>query len=118
MIPEKDTNTINKYIEYYYNQFPYLWWAPIIFTSAKEDVRSKKILDMILDIEKSKQIELTDSQLSRFLKSQIKKHRGNYFTSSYLTEVNLNDKKSLYLLRNCTTTEAILRRYWKASGMI
>lgn len=75
LIPEKDTNTINKYVEYYYNQFPYLWWAPIIFTSAKEDIRSKKILDMILDIEESKQIELSSSQLDRFLKSQIKKHR-------------------------------------------
>jgi GTP-binding protein len=75
LIPDKDTNTINKYIDYYYLQFPYMWWAPIIFTSAKEDNRTKKILDMIIDIEKSKNIKLNSSQLHRFLKTQIKKHK-------------------------------------------
>lgn len=75
LIPDKDTNTINQYVEYYYNQFPYLWWAPIIFVSAKDEVRTRKILDMILDIQKSKKIEISGSQLDKFLKYQISKHR-------------------------------------------
>jgi GTP-binding protein len=62
-------------VEYYYNQFPYLWWAPIIFVSAKDEVRTRKILDMILDIQKSKKIEISGSQLDKFLKYQISKHR-------------------------------------------
>ncbi|NCN07081.1 ribosome biogenesis GTPase Der [Candidatus Falkowbacteria bacterium] len=75
LIPEKDTNTINQYVEYYYNQFPYLWWAPIIFVSAKDEVRTRKILDMIIDIQKSKQIQISNSQLDKFLKYQISRHR-------------------------------------------
>jgi len=75
LIPDKETNTINQYVDYYYNQFPYLWWAPIIFISAKDEVRTRKILDMILDIQKSKQIQISNSQLDKFLKYQISKHR-------------------------------------------
>ncbi|MDO8668911.1 MAG: ribosome biogenesis GTPase Der [Candidatus Buchananbacteria bacterium] len=75
LIPEKDTNTINQYVDYYYNQFPYLWWAPIIFVSAKDEVRTRKILDMILDIQKSKQIQISNSQLDKFLKYQVSRHR-------------------------------------------
>lgn len=75
LIPEKDTNTINQYVDYYYNQFPYLWWAPIIFVSAKDEVRTRKILDLIIDIEKSKELQLSQSQLDKFLKYQISRHR-------------------------------------------
>jgi len=52
-------------------------------------------------IKEQKQINLYENYLTideAVKKSQIAKYRGNYFTSSYLTEVNLNDKKSLYLL--------------------
>lgn len=75
LIPDKETNTINQYVDYYYNQFPYLWWAPIIFVSAKDEIRTRKILDMIIDIQKSKQIQISNSQLDKFLKYQISRHR-------------------------------------------
>jgi len=75
LIPNKDTNTINRFVKYYQGQLPYLWWAPLIFISALEDQRTKKILDLILDIEESKNIEISNSQLARFLKSKIKQHR-------------------------------------------
>jgi len=75
LIPDKDEKTINRYIDYYQANFPYLWWAPIIFVSAKENLRTKKILDLILDIQAARSIQLTDKQLERFLKSKIKQHR-------------------------------------------
>jgi len=52
-------------------------------------------------IKEQKQIDLYKNYLmlnESVKKSQIKKYRGNYFTPAYLSEVNLNDKKSLYLL--------------------
>ncbi len=75
LIPDKDTKTVNDYVKYYQGQFPYLWWAPIIFVSAKENLRTKKVLDLILEIKKAREIQLSDKQLERFLKSKIKKHR-------------------------------------------
>ncbi|HLD28182.1 MAG TPA: ribosome biogenesis GTPase Der [Patescibacteria group bacterium] len=90
LIPDKDTKTINKYIEYYQTQFPYLWWAPIIFISAKEDQRSKKILDLALEINQAKRIEISNSQLEKFLKIQIKKHvpaRGRGLKNPYIYKI-------------------------------
>ena len=75
LINSKDTNTINDYVKYYQGAFPYLWWAPLIFVSAKENLRTKKILGLILEIKKSREMEISDSQLERFLKSKIKQHR-------------------------------------------
>jgi len=75
LIPEKDTNTVNKFKKYYDLTFPYLWWAPLIFVSAKDNLRSKKILDLVLEVKKSREIRLSESQLEKFLKSKIKQHR-------------------------------------------
>lgn len=75
LISDKDTNTIDKYKKYYYSQFPYLWWAPIIFISAKEDQRTKKVLDLIMEIKTARETTISDSQLSKFLNQQVKKHR-------------------------------------------
>lgn len=90
LIPDKDTATVDKYVKYYQIHFPYLWWAPIIFISAKEDIRTKKILDLVLEVMESKKIEISDSQLDRFLKSQIKQHRpsrGKGVKNPYIYEI-------------------------------
>ncbi|MFA6422738.1 MAG: ribosome biogenesis GTPase Der [Candidatus Buchananbacteria bacterium] len=90
LIPDKDTNTINKYIEYYQTEFPYLWWAPVLFMSAKEDLRSKKILDLAIEIKNSRKTELNQSQLDRFLKSKIKQHkpsRGKGLKNPYIYKI-------------------------------
>ncbi|MEK7653278.1 MAG: ribosome biogenesis GTPase Der [Patescibacteria group bacterium] len=90
LIPEKDTNTVNKYVDYYRAIFPYLWWAPIIFISAKSGQRARKILDLVLEIKKSSEVKISDSQLQKFLKSQIKKHkpsRGKGLKNPYIYEI-------------------------------
>jgi GTPase len=74
LIPDKDTNTIAEYVKYYNKSLPYLWWAPIIFISAKTKQRSKKVLDMVLDIKKARETEITKKELERFLKNRIKTH--------------------------------------------
>ena len=90
LIPEKDTNTVNKYMDYYHGNLPYLWWAPIIFISAKDDLRTKKILDLILEIQKSRQVRISDEDLQKFLISQIKKHkpsRGQGLKNPYIFKI-------------------------------
>ncbi len=75
LVEEKDSNTIKRYENYYKSEFPYLWWAPLVFISAKEGQRAKKILDMVIDIQKSREREITDKELEHFLHAKIKKHR-------------------------------------------
>ncbi len=90
LIPAKDTATVNEYRKYYELSFPYLWWAPLIFISAKEHQRTKKILDLVREIKKSRAIRIADSQLDKFLKSKIKRHRpsrGKGLKNPYIYEI-------------------------------
>lgn len=109
LIPDKNTNTINKYKDYYTLSFPYLWWAPLIFTSAKDGLRSKKILDLIMEIIAAKKIQLTKSQLDGFLKTQIKRHRpsrGKGLKNPYiyyLEQVKTNPPRFLIWVNDPTT---------------
>jgi len=91
LVEGKDTATINKFADYYRLSFPYLWWAPLIFVSAKENLRTKKILDLINDVVAARSIVISDSQLDKFLKQKIKQHkpaRGKGLKNPYIYEIH------------------------------
>jgi len=90
LIGDKDTNTVNSFTDYYRHSFPYLWWAPLIFVSAKDNLRTKKILELISEVAASRKMKLSDSQLDKFLKQRIKQHhpsRGKGLKNPYLYEI-------------------------------
>lgn len=53
---------------------PFCTWAPIHFSSALSGKHTKKILDIILDINKERKTEISPNALHKFLKNIIKKH--------------------------------------------
>ncbi|PIZ82383.1 MAG: ribosome biogenesis GTPase Der [Parcubacteria group bacterium CG_4_10_14_0_2_um_filter_41_6] len=75
LIPEKDEATLNKYTNYINANFPNLAWAPIVFTSAKDNKRIKEILVLAKDISQNLKREITLNALDKFLKSCIKKRK-------------------------------------------
>ncbi|MBU0636799.1 MAG: ribosome biogenesis GTPase Der [Patescibacteria group bacterium] len=72
LIKERDTK---KYTEYIYTNLPFAQFVPIQFTSALTNEKVKKILDLILQISKERKLELSDSQLDKFLSRIVKIHR-------------------------------------------
>ncbi|MBT3690025.1 ribosome biogenesis GTPase Der [bacterium] len=74
LIPDKDDLTINKYVNYYYSYFPFLSFAPIIFISALEKQRVRKLLDLSLEVYQERHRQITDNALNKFLKKVVKKH--------------------------------------------
>ncbi len=90
LVENKETDTINSYVDYYRLEFPYLWWAPLIFVSAKDDVRCRKILDMAIETATSRHITIANSTLDKFLKQKIKQHRpsrGKGLKNPYIYEI-------------------------------
>lgn len=71
LISEKNTK---KYTQYIQGHFPFAVWAPILFVSALTGAKVKKIFDLILEIEKSREIKISDSRLNKFLVKIIKIH--------------------------------------------
>ena len=72
LIEERDTK---KYTQYVYAQFPFAKFAPIQFTSALTGEKTKKILDLILEIREQREKKLGDSQLNKFLVGIVKRHK-------------------------------------------
>jgi GTP-binding protein len=75
LVENKSTNTINEYTNLFYRRFPYLWWAPIIFTSALEKLRVKNILDLAVEINKEKNKTINPDELKIFTKKFIEHHK-------------------------------------------
>lgn len=71
LVKNKDDKTINFYKKYLLNQLPFLKWAPLIFVSAKEGVRVKKILEMAQKVEKDQTRIIPKTELEEFIKAAV-----------------------------------------------
>lgn len=71
LIEERDTK---KYTNEIYADLPFATWVPIIFCSAMNKTKTKKIPDLILEINKNYHTEISENALSKFLNRIVKKH--------------------------------------------
>ncbi|HZJ40727.1 MAG TPA: ribosome biogenesis GTPase Der [Candidatus Saccharimonadales bacterium] len=72
LIPERNTK---KWTEILYDKMPFATWAPVQFISAKTGEKVNKILDLIININAQRRLELSDSQTEKFLKYVVKIHK-------------------------------------------
>ena len=72
LIKEKDTKKFSQYI---YGSLPFAQFAPIQFVSASTGLKVNKILDLIIESKKNRELQLSDSQLSKFLNNIVKIHK-------------------------------------------
>lgn len=72
LIGNKDSTTINKFTKYYYRFFPFLSFAPVIFVSAMEKQRVKKVLELAKEVHQERYREISENALDKFLKKIIK----------------------------------------------
>ncbi|MBT4850007.1 ribosome biogenesis GTPase Der [Candidatus Parcubacteria bacterium] len=75
LIPDKDTATIQEYDKYYKRFFPFITWAPILYTSATKNIRIKKMLSLVLSVFEEKNRTISENALDKLLKKVIKKHK-------------------------------------------
>jgi len=88
LVEEKESNTQNEFKRYIYVNFPYLKWAPIIFTSAKTGKHVHDILDVAKQVYDGRHIKLNTNVLGKFLKQAIKKQKpsgSRLFLHPYLS---------------------------------
>ena len=73
MIPDKKTNTVKEYEASIRAELPFLAWAPIIFTSAKNNQRVYDILKTAFAIQEERHRIISDNSLDKFLKKILAK---------------------------------------------
>lgn len=73
LVPGKTTKSDKNYTDFLYSHFPFLTWAPIIFTSAKTGHKLSRLMEEILIIDKNQNIEISQKELDKLLEHIMKK---------------------------------------------
>lgn len=89
---KKDNDTMNLFIKKIRSNFNYIFWAPIVFVSAKENKRVQTIFSEMNDIQNKLKIKVSTSLLNDVIaKAQIlnppPKFKGSRISLSYATQV-------------------------------
>jgi len=93
LITNKTPETFQKFIDYYQNYFPYLWWAPIVFVSALERQRMYKILEMALAVQKERQKIVEQTELDKFISKLTRKAK---FKINQFSQIGINPPQFLF----------------------
>ena len=71
LVEEKTVKSSNAYTAYFNKFFAFINWAPNIFVSALTKQRVKKILDIILEVQKEREKTIPQEELTAFLKKAM-----------------------------------------------
>ncbi|MBT4349919.1 ribosome biogenesis GTPase Der [bacterium] len=74
-VPEKDSDTAQKYHDYYFAHLKFLRWAKLLFTSTTDKTNLHKIIPMIIDVYKEKNRVIDENALDKLLKKLVKRHK-------------------------------------------
>ncbi|MBU1037196.1 ribosome biogenesis GTPase Der [Patescibacteria group bacterium] len=73
-IKDKTEKTITEFLKYYQSFFPYLHFAPVMFISALEKQRVKKVLELASEIYQERLRQIDEKILVDFFKKTLAKH--------------------------------------------
>lgn len=90
LVPDKTERTAREYESALRSSFPFLAWAPVIFVSAKERLRTDKLLDLAFRIRGERRREIAYNALQKLLKTVVARKKplaelGNF--SPYIHDV-------------------------------
>lgn len=71
LVQDKTTHTTEEYERLIRQTFPFLDWAPMVFVSAKEGLRTDRILDLAFKIREERRRRIAYNALQRFLKTVV-----------------------------------------------
>lgn len=89
LIKNKTDKTAQEFTYYYQKFFPFLSWAPLLFTSSITKARLQTLLETAVLVYNEKNKTITDNALDKFLKKIIKRNKPNSFIHS-LKQVKTN----------------------------
>lgn len=73
LVEKKDTNTASEYEMLIRQLFPFLNWAPMIFVSAKDNIRSTKLIDLALEVQDERMRHIDYNAANKMLKKTIQR---------------------------------------------
>jgi GTP-binding protein len=90
---EKDSETMNKFVEKVYEDLKYLSYAPILFISAKTGQRVAKVLDRVDQVAEQARKRISTGSLNRYFNQWIEKlqpplYKNRRVKLNYITQIS------------------------------
>jgi GTPase len=91
---EKDTHTIQAYLEEVGREFNFMRWVPTVFISALTGQRVHRVLDEAIAVEAERQKRITTSQLNEVVERAVTEHppqthKGKQLRVYYATQASV-----------------------------
>ncbi len=117
LIPEKDTHSDKKYIEFLHKHFAYLTWAPVIFVSAKTGFKVDRLVKIVTEIYQNQNLIIPQASLDELLKKILRKQTpkvamGALLPKIYtLEQIRTNPQTFLLSAKNIKNIHFSYRRF-------
>ena len=73
LVQDKTTHSDKEYKLFLHRHFPYLTWAPIVFTSAKTGFKVERLIQVATEIYHNQYKQIPDAELAEFLRYIVRK---------------------------------------------
>lgn len=95
LVPEKDTNTVQEFVDYIYQSVPLMDYIPVLTISALHKKRIHKVMDLVEEVIQERKKEITTSEFNNFVEDILSKRslpmkRGKQLKIQYATQVKTN----------------------------
>jgi GTP-binding protein len=113
---EKDTHTMNEFLEKLKNDFSFMSYVPFIFISAKTGQRVEKIYDMINHVHEQHSVRITTGMLNDVLayattRVQPPSDKGKRLKIYYITQTDTNPPTFVVFCNSLDLFHFSYRRY-------
>ena len=113
---EKDHKTAKKYEEEIRYSLNYASYAPLIFISAKSGQRVRKLLDLVLFVNKQREKRIPTHDMNAFLQKIVAQNPPTHTSHKrvkfyYASQVDTNPPLFLFVMNNATLITENYKRY-------
>ncbi len=113
---KKNNETPGEFVKKIKRNLPFTQYAPIIFVSALTGQRIRKILDLMLEVDKESKKRIPTSELNRFLDKTVARFApshssGKHTKIYYLTQVKTHPPTFVFFCNNARLVTKHYRKY-------
>ena len=113
---EKDTHTMDEYTADIRQEFDFMSWVPLVFTSAKFGLRVNKVLDLALHVADERHKRISTSQLNKLVREAVAEHAppakpGKWLKILYATQADVDPPTFIFSVNDAKAVHFSYERY-------
>ncbi len=113
---EKDTHTMDQYTAKVRQEFDFMSWVPMVFTSAKFGQRVNKVLDLALHVADERRKRIPTPLLNKFVREAVAEHApptkpGKWLKILYATQADIDPPTFIFSVNDAKAIHFSYERY-------